>query len=149
MINNRTFDESLYPMSWRFNSDDCHLSDEDKKHIVFLSEHESERLWDLVLPFNILMRMNKTDVTIIDKMELDFDDVDESKVFFQSRLSGVSNLFFFWGRRAAALVSTSVVIKSWGDFFYPSDESSIIFVPNTKKIIFSYEEMFFYGELTV
>jgi hypothetical protein len=40
-----------------------------------------------------------------------------------------------------------VFIKAWDDFFYPSDESSVIYVPNAKNIIFSYEEMFFYAEM--
>lgn len=142
------FDEALYPIAWRLNSEECHLSHDEKRKIVFLNGDESEKLWDLVFPFDMLMNIKSSQYRIIEKMELDFDEKEESAIFFREKLRGVSDILFFWGRRAAAIViSSDVFIKAWDDFFYPSDESSVIYVPNAKNIIFSYEEMFFYAEM--
>lgn len=141
--------ESLYPIGWRFNSLDCVLSSQDKNNIIFLLEDESEKLWDTFFPFHILMDINNNHCSIIKKRELDFDDSEASKTFFVNHLEGINLVFFHWGRRASAIVPTNILIKAWDDFFYPDDESSIIFIPNKKNIIFSHEEIFFYAEIRV
>ena len=142
------FDETLYPVAWRLNSEDCHLSPEEKKKIVLLNGDESEKHWDLVFPFDMLMGIKPSQCRIIEKIELNFDEVEESAAFFREKLREVTDIIFFWGRRSAAIViSLDVFIKAWDDFFYPGDESSIIYIPNARNVIFSYEEMFFYAEI--
>lgn len=147
-MTNIIFDENLYPIAWRLNSEDCRLSPDEKRNIVLLNGDESEKLWDLIFPFDMLMSIKPLQCRVIEKMELDFDEAGESAKFFREKLSGVSDILFFWGRRAAAIIiSSDIFIKAWDDFFYPSDESSIIYIPNTKNIIFSYEETFFHAEM--
>ncbi|ALB61114.1 hypothetical protein AFK62_00595 [Cronobacter condimenti 1330] len=146
MTNKIIFDEAIYPMAWRLNSEDCRLPPEDKRKIVLLNEHESENLWDLLLPFKKLMDIHASFMTVLEKKELDFDEVEESAMFFSEKLKGVSILFFFWGRSDCAIVPSDIFIKSWDDFFYPSDETCIIVMPNKNNIIYSYEENFFYSE---
>lgn len=142
------FDEGLYPIAWRLNSEDCRLSPDEKRKIVLLNGDESEKLWDQFFPFDMLMSIKPSQCRIIEKMELDFNEAEKSAIFFREKLRGFSDILFFWGRRAAAIViSSDVFIKAWDDFFYPSDESSVIYIPNTKNIIFSYEEIFFYAEI--
>lgn len=137
-------DEKKYAMAWRFNSKDCQLSVEDKKNIIMLGEDDSERLWDAFFPFEILMQIDSSHCEILDKKVLDFDDVDAGRLFFQDKLDACDEVIFFWGRRSSALISSPAIIaKAWDDFFYPSDEASLIYIPNFKKIIFSYEETFF------
>lgn len=142
------FDEALYPIAWRLNSEDCRLSPDEKRKIVFLNGDESETLWEQFFPFDMLMSIKSSQCRIIEKKELDFDEAEESAIFFREKLRGFSDILFFWGRRSAAIViSSDVFIRAWDDFFYPSDESSIIYIPNAENIIFSYEEMFFYAEI--
>lgn len=142
------FYETLHPVAWRLNSEDCLLSPDEKRKIMLLNGDESEKLWDLVFPFDMLMSIKKSQCRIIEKTELNFDEVEESAIFFREKLREVTGFLFFWGRRSAAIViSSDVFIKAWGDFFYPGDESSIIYIPNTRNVIFSFEEVFFHAEI--
>ncbi|MDV5354136.1 hypothetical protein [Kosakonia sp. SMBL-WEM22] len=137
-------DENKYPVAWRFNSKDCQLSVEDKKKIIMLGEDDSELLWDAFFPFEILMQIDSSHFEILEKKVLDFDDVDAGRSFFQDKLRSYDAVIFFWGRRSSALISSpAIIVKAWDDFFYPGDESSLIYIPNDKRIIFSYEETFF------
>ncbi|MDK1227718.1 hypothetical protein [Cronobacter turicensis] len=147
MMNKIIFDENIYPMAWRLNSDDCRLTPEDKKQIVLLNEEQSDKLWDLLFPFKKLMDIDSSFMAVLEKRELDFDELEESASFFSEKLKDVSTLFFFWGRSDCAIVPSEVFIKSWDDFFYPSDETCIIFIPNGSNVIYSYEETFFYSEI--
>lgn len=140
--------EKLYPMGWRFNTEDCLLSSEEKKSIIMLGGDESEKLWDSIFPFKILMNINSSQCEIIEKRELDFEDVNSERPFFYDKLEACNEVIFFWGRRASAIITApEIIVKAWDDFFYPSDESSLIYIPNFKKIIFSYEETFFFANV--
>jgi hypothetical protein len=113
------FDEAKYPVAWRLNSEGCRLSIDDKNKVVFLNEMESERLWDVIFPFYILMEISKSHCHILERKELDFDEIEESAAFFEDKLKDTSELFFFWGRRAAAILPGDIMIKAWDDFFTP------------------------------
>lgn len=141
------FDEVKYPIAWRFNSEDCPLSFDEKKKITFLDERESECLWGTIFPFEHLMKMDSSFCSVIERVELDFSSTKESSLFFKNRLTDVSFVFFFWGKRSSAIVPVDILVKSWSDFFYPSDETSIIFITNRNKVIYSYEEVFFYADM--
>lgn len=69
MMNNQTliFDEKKYPITWRFNSVDCSLSDEDKYKIIFLIKDESKKLWDSLFPFNNLMEIKENYFLLAEK----------------------------------------------------------------------------------
>lgn len=143
------FDEKTYSIAWRFNSLDCTLSDTDKSQILLLNQLDSQKLWDSLFPFQHLMEINQHTVycTIVEKIQLDFDDVETSKVFFQQKLAQAQDLIFFWGRGQAARLSSDILIKAWDDFFYPSDENCICYMANQSKVIFSYEDTFFYAKI--
>lgn len=94
MINNSIFDENLYPMAWRLNSNDCRLTSEDKGKITFVNEVESENLWDLFFPFKKLMDIDSSFMSLLDKRELNFEKIEESAVFFSDKLNDISILFF-------------------------------------------------------
>lgn len=49
--------------------------------------------------------------------------------------------------RSAGVAPREVFLKSWNDFFYPSDENSLLLIPKSSKVIFSFDDMFFYGDL--
>lgn len=140
-------DEKKYPIAWRFNSKDCSLSDEEKRKIIFLTKDESESLWNMIFPFDHLMNMSSSFCLVTEEEKLDFDRHRESSLFFKKKLTDISSAFFFWGRRASAIVPADILIKSWSDFFYPSDETSIALMVNKQKIIFSYEEHFYYADI--
>ncbi|MDX5631126.1 MULTISPECIES: hypothetical protein [unclassified Brenneria] len=140
-------DEKKYPIAWRFNSEDCSLSFDEKREIVFLDEEGSEILWNMVFPFNHLMKMDSSFFSVIEKNKLDFECPKESSLFFKNKLIDISFVFFFWGKRASAIAPVDVFVKSWSDFFYPSDETSVVLIANRKKMIFSYEETFFYADI--
>lgn len=61
MVNKNSiiFDENLYPIAQHFNSDDCSLSDKEKKEIFFIMSEESKKLWDSLFPFNNLMDIGR------------------------------------------------------------------------------------------
>ncbi|MCF1295149.1 hypothetical protein LH685_04865 [Acinetobacter nosocomialis] len=69
MMNNQTliFDEKKYPITWRFNSVDCSLSDEDKYKIIFLIKDESKKLWDSLFSFNNLMEIKENYFLLAEK----------------------------------------------------------------------------------
>lgn len=141
------FDETRYPAAWRLNSKDCRLSADEKRRIALLNAAQAQRIWDSVFPFNHLMEMPHSFCSVLEKKELDFDDVEASSLFFVDKLQGVDSIDFLWGYRAGATLPVDVFIASWDDFFYPSDESSVIVIPNSDRIIFSYEENFFYARI--
>ncbi|MFP1879068.1 hypothetical protein [Lonsdalea quercina] len=142
-----TLDEKKYPIAWRFNSEDCLLSFEEKREIIFIDEEGSENLWNITFPFDHLMKMDSSFCSVIEKNKLNFDYPKESSLFFKNKLKDISFIFFFWGKKSSAIVPVDIFVKSWGDFFYPSDESSIVLIVNENKIIFSYEETFFYANI--
>ncbi|GKX55803.1 hypothetical protein SOASR030_19150 [Leminorella grimontii] len=146
-MNDIEFDEVLYPVAWRLNSKDCRLSSGEKRRITLLNTVQARRLWDSIFPFSHLMEMPRSFCTVLEKRTLDFDDVETSSLFFTDRLQGVDAIHFLWGRNAGATLPVDVFIASWDDFFYPSDESSAIVIPNDDRVIFSYEEHFFYARI--
>ncbi|WP_141675073.1 hypothetical protein [Gilliamella sp. Bif1-4] len=142
-----TIDEKKYPIAWRFNSKDCLLSSDEKRKIVFLDTEESSHFWDMIFPFDHLIKMDPSFFSTIEKINLDFSCPKESSLFFKKKLTDISLVFFFWGKKASAIIPTDIFVKSWSDFFYPSDETSILFIANRNKMIFSYEETFFYVDI--
>ncbi|MFI8147048.1 hypothetical protein, partial [Acinetobacter sp. ABJ_C5_2] len=121
------FDETKYPITWRYNSVDCSLSDEDKHKIIFLIQDESKKLWDFLFPFNQLMEIKENYFLLVEKKDLDFNEELNSRDFFVQKLQATELLIFFWGRNNCAIISSSILIKSWNDFFYPSDEDCIVY----------------------
>lgn len=140
-------DSEVYPITWRFNSEDCLLFDQEKQSIVFLDEKQSRRLWNIFIPAKHLTELSDKNFVLHEKTILSFCDVDESANFFASRLSHSGFVWFFWSAVAAAIVPRQVFLKSWDDFFYPSDENSILLTPDCPKAIFSFEDTFFHGDL--
>lgn len=136
-----------YPIAWRFNSEDCLLSDQEKQSIVFLDEKQSQRLWGIFIPAKNLMELSDKNFVLHEKTILSFSDIEASANFFASRLAHSSFVWFFWSAVAVAIVPLQVFLKSWDDFFYPSDENSILLTPDCPKAIFSFEDTFFYGDL--
>lgn len=98
MMNNQTliFDEKKYPITWRFNSVDCSLSDEDKYKIIFLIKDESKKLWDSLFSFNNLVEIKENYFLLAEKKDLDFDEDDKSRDFFVQKLQPTELLIFFW-----------------------------------------------------
>lgn len=139
-------DESLYSIGWRFNSPDCQLIASEIEKIIFLTKSESEKLWGSLYPFKKLMEIKKDDYMLLEKKELDFDN-DNSRNFFIEKMIDSSYVFFFWGRSNSAIVPVNLFIKAWDDFFYPSDENCILYLINNNRIIYSYEETFFYSQI--
>ncbi|MCO6508661.1 MAG: hypothetical protein J6578_07715 [Snodgrassella sp.] len=142
-----TIDEKKYPIAWRFNSKDCLLSSAEKSKIVFLDPEESDHLWNMTFPFEHIIKMDSSFFSVIEKINLNFEHPKESSLFFKKRLTDSSLVFFFWSKKASAIIPTDIFVKSWDDFFYPSDETSILFIANRNKMIFSYEETFFYVDI--
>lgn len=140
------FDETLYPVTWRFNAQDCGLSDSDKQQIVLLDKVKSAALWDVHVPVKTLMNLAEKQFQLSEKVTLDFNSPRESSLFFEARLCDCDVLWFFWGRHYAAQVPRDVFIKGWSDFFYPSDENSVLVMPDSSRAIFSFEEDFFCGQ---
>lgn len=140
-------DEDVYPIAWRFNALDCLLSESDKKRIVLFESLESQRLWDTFIPVKNLIGLDSDAFKMREKVALDFECKSEPLKFFMGRLSFPDFIWFFWGRSSAGIVPREVFLKSWSDFFYPSDENSILLIPNSSRIIFSFDDMFFYGDL--
>ena len=147
-MNDIAFDEPLYPVAWRLNSKDCRLSVDEKGRIILLNAMQAQRLWDAIFPFSHLMEMPRSFCDVLEKRVLDFDDVERSSLFFIEKLQGVDSIDFLWGRRAGATLPADVLVAAWDDFFYPSDENSVIAIPNSDKLIFSYEENFFYVRIS-
>ncbi|WP_245136259.1 hypothetical protein [Acinetobacter nosocomialis] len=114
MMNNQTliFDEKKYPITWRFNSVDCSLSDEDKYKIIFLIKDESKKLWDSLFSFNNLMEIKENYFLLAEKKDLDFDEDDKSRDFFVQKLQPTELLIFFWGRSNCAIIRPLAKVKT-------------------------------------
>jgi hypothetical protein len=141
------FDVDTYPVAWRFNSNDCLLSDQEKASIILFNEPQSQRLWDAFIPTKNLMELTSNNFKRHEKSTLSFSESAESAEFFKFRLNEAGFIWFFWGGRSAAIVPKDIFIKAWDDFFYPSDEDSLLLVVNSSKAIYSFEDTFFYGDL--
>ncbi|ROL81436.1 hypothetical protein BLX41_05355 [Pseudomonas protegens] len=111
------FDERLYPVAWRFNAEDCLLSDSEKKQIVLFDSSASEKLWDEFIPSNNLMQFDSTTFRQADSVKLSFSDRAESALAFAQWLKLADAIWFFWSRSSAAMVTRSVFLKAWDDFF--------------------------------
>ena len=140
-------DEKIYQIGWRFNSSDCQLSDEEKRQICFLNRIESKTLWSCYFSINNLMELTEDTFVMKEKRELDFLDEKSGYDFFQEQLKETDVLFLFWSKTAAVIVKKHIFLKSWSDFFYPSDENSIIVIPNNSFSIFSFGDKFFSGTM--
>ncbi|OCL22684.1 hypothetical protein [Gilliamella sp. wkB171] len=100
-----------------------------------------------MFPFEHLIKMKSSFCSIRKKVDLNFDYPKKSSHFFVNKLIDVPFVFFFWNKKASAIVPVNIFIKSWNDFFYPSDETSILFIASKNRMIFSYNETFFYADI--
>lgn len=125
-MNDILFDEALYPVAWRLNSKDSHLSADEKKRIVLLGAEQARRLWDSIFPFGHLMEMPRSFCSVLEKRMLDFDNVETSSSFFADKLQGVDSINFLWGRSAGAMLPVDVFIASWDDFFIPAMKAALL-----------------------
>jgi hypothetical protein len=141
------FDQTEFFEAWRFNSQDCLLDEREKKELIFLDKKQSLSLWakqdKLFEQYRHLMLIPRERINIVEKATLDFDDIEAGEIFFKKHCNEVSMIIFFWGPQHACIAPFDIFVKSWTDFFYPSDENSIIYIPNSSISIFSHNETFF------
>lgn len=140
-------DEEKYGIAWRFNADDCKLQAEDINKIIFLDSQQSSTLWRSTFNFKTLQTVKKEDkyYEIIKEAETVFfegSDFVFSQIVEQEKL-----IFFFWGIKSSAILTSDIFLKSWDDFFYPSDENCILYLPSSNTIIFSFNEIIFFAKL--
>lgn len=145
MIESIKFDESIFFESWRFNSADCLMSHEEKQRLVFLDSEQTGVLWreHISATHTQFMLLPRGSFTVSNSQILDFKEVNAGRHFFQKTCPDVETVIFFWGSSCACIAPMEIVASYWTDFFYPSDEDSIISIPNSKQRIFSFEEKFF------
>jgi hypothetical protein len=139
------FNEENFLESWRFNSPDCHMTTQDKQRLVFFDKAQAKGLWREYISksYTQFMLFPKEAFQILDTQVLDFNEIEDGKSFFRQACPNVDVVIFFWGASCACIAPMEIVTNFWTDFFYPSDEDSIIFIPNSRKKIFSFEERFF------
>ncbi len=144
-MNNLLFDENAFATAWRFNSPDCKLTDPEKAKLVFLYPWQACVLWEeeISRDHSHLMNIPSDTITVLHKTVLDFDLPESGEQFFHTQLGLISTVIFFWGPQCACLVPVPILIKAWTDFFYPSDENSIVCAFNKPEKIFSFENTFF------
>jgi len=137
--------EARYPEAWRFNSPDCTLKDSEKRRISFLSKIQSKKLWEQEVSklHTHLMQIPKEKICIDKKIVLNFEEFQSGFEFFKNELDGVSEVNIFWSPEKSCRTDTEIFLKSWSDFFYPSDENTVLLIPDASKKIFSFEESFF------
>lgn len=129
---------------WRFEDPDCRLTETEKQQLVVFTTQQSEVLWSSMVssqaqhPFTGAL----DDYTQTSRTELDFDNVTAGQAYFSKLLEKDRFLFFFWGASSALLVEKSIFLKSWDDFFYPSDESSLLIGLKSCVLISSFDEFF-------
>jgi hypothetical protein len=144
MSNSFRFDKNKYPDAWVFNDEDCALSNDEKRLIIFLDKDQSQSLWDTFFPFEHLMlpniAINMEYFTILEETRLQFDNddkFDECTSYFSTKLKDTDMLFFFLDRERAVILPKPVFLKAWSDFFcYIAWDGSILLVPNHNLIIF-------------
>lgn len=61
--------------------------------------------------------MDSSFFSVIEKINLNFEHPKESSLFFKKRLTDSSLVFFFWSKKASAIIPTDIFVKSWDDFF--------------------------------
>ena len=139
------FDEEIFPDAWRINSTDCRIPENEKKGLIFLTASQSLDLWKRKISeeFFHLMKIPIEEKNILKKLTLNFSRNGEGSAFFQQELRRYDLIVFFWGAQSACIVQKNTFVENWTDFFYASDETSIIYIPNSRKKLFSYEDDFF------
>ena len=147
MMSNTIIDEDKYAIAWRFNSNECNLKAEEISEIIFLDKCQSSILWKSIFIFDNLRQINGNNsyYKILSKKQSIF--FENSSFVFSKFIKQEKIIFFFWGMENSAILSSSIFLKSWDDFFYPSDENCIIYMPSTKKTIYSFNEDIFLAKL--
>ncbi|WP_144290314.1 hypothetical protein [Chitinilyticum litopenaei] len=143
------FNENTHPESWRINDPSCTLSTSKKKELIFFDKEHSKKLWHNCISkkYTHLLLLNESQIKIRHSETLDFTNPKKGELFFKNHLKNATLVIFFWGPLCSCLAPAKTVSKHWNDFFLPSDENSITYIPNTNKIIFSFEERFFAGTI--
>jgi hypothetical protein len=134
-------------MIWRFDSADCRLSEADRQRLIFLHPEQSERLWrELASPTHShLMQFDPGEIEVIEKKVLDFSAPEDGAAYLSTLIPRGGLCVVFWGATSACIVPTELALTSWDDFFYPSDETTLIALFDSDLRVFSYEETFFFA----
>jgi len=95
-----TFDEKIFPDAWRINSQDCKISDDEKRSIVFFHPDQSLELWKNHVSSKSLhlMKILADDIQVSSKLKLDFSLEDEGRNFFFKGIETLQSGGFLLGR---------------------------------------------------
>lgn len=146
-MDNLPLDEQNFSMAWRFNDNDCGLDKSDIEQILFLDKSQSSKLWQLLFDFNNLQLVTSQNnyYEILEVREAAF--FEGHPFVFVDLFDSDEAIYFLWGMGSAAILSSNIFLKSWDDFFYPSDENSILYIPSKNEMVFSFNEKIFYAKL--
>ncbi len=133
------FNEDLIPVAHRFNDIDCGLSADEKLFLSFLSKDLAGFIWNkyvsssvhlsLLQPSDFAFKAKKID-------ELAWEDCSKGIEIFLKLLANTNLVICLWGPECACILPVNIFIKAWDDFFYPSDESTVLVIPEKEKVIY-------------
>jgi len=129
---------------WRFVAADASIGPDEVRRICFLDPEQSAVLWDeLFGPGAGHLMLARIPGARVATFHLGFDDPAAGRVAFDQNLGPARTLLFAWGRAHACLVPREVFLAAWDDFFYPSDESSVVVALGADRLVCSFERTFF------
>ncbi|MDR2638530.1 MAG: hypothetical protein LBC09_01685 [Helicobacteraceae bacterium] len=127
----------------RFADKDCRLSSAQKNSIVFLNSDMSRKIWnDFISDKNHLFLMDNNEYILSRQFRvINTDDRDfcYTKRKLEKFFSGASFIIALWGPECGALCSPSILADAWDDFFYPSDENTVVVGFPNGRCVFSFE----------
>jgi hypothetical protein len=77
------------------------------------------------------------------KFKFEWDDYEKGRLFFKNLLSGSSYILIFWGPNCSCITTAKNFIVAWDDFFYISDENTVLITPDYSVLAYSFDEYFF------
>jgi hypothetical protein len=79
------------------------------------------------------------DTEILATFMIDWDHPNEGRDLLQRHLGilGDPTVLVFWGPSTALRCPWSLFLKHWDDFFYPSDDNSVLVVPSAGLRLFT------------
>ncbi|VAW68692.1 hypothetical protein MNBD_GAMMA10-83 [hydrothermal vent metagenome] len=138
-----------FQMGWRFTDKKYNLlPPDDLLKIEPIMENDSETIWHEYVSQNHghLMLMKNRGNIYEKAFRVNWDDEKNGRKILNDQLNmkHSKELIFMWSPVASVKTTWGIVINYWTDFFYPDDDTVILFKGENIKLYYCEENIFTY-----
>jgi hypothetical protein len=136
-----------FALDWRFTDPQYNrLPAEDLGRIQPQSQENTRRLWDTYVSnrHNHITGFKSDELPPHHAFRTDWNakELSRQRIARQIPIAEDEEVLFFWSPSCSVLVDWGTVIKYWDDFFYPSDDNTVVVVPRRGYRFFYSDESF-------